>query len=372
MGAVKVPLVDLYAQYLAHAEEFDGAFREVIEKSAFIGGEYVLAFQNAFASAYGVRNCIPVANGTDAIYIVLKMLGVGPGDEVITTAASWISTSETISQTGATPIFVDVDEYRNIDAELVQSRINHRTKAILPVHLYGQAARVDVLAEVAAKNNLFLVEDCAQAHFAERRGRKVGTFGNAGTFSFHPAKNLGAYGDAGAIITDNDELAQRCRMFANHGALVKHRHLMEGINSRLDGLQAALLTRKLKYIGEWTGARRRVAGWYDAALEGLPQAAVPRICPGSTHVYHLYVIQCEARDELKSWLADRGVETAIHYPTALPFLPTYERFNLTERDFPVAAANQRSILSLPIYPEITEATVNHIVDGIRGFYRGKC
>jgi dTDP-4-amino-4,6-dideoxygalactose transaminase len=371
VGAVKVPLVDLYAQYEAHAEEFDGAFREVIKKTAFIGGEFVLAFENAFAAAYGVKHCIPVANGTDAIYIVLKMLGIGSGDEIITTATSWISTSETISQTGATPVFVDVDEYYNIDVAKVRSRINGRTRAILPVHLYGQAAQVDALAEIAAKNDLFLIEDCAQAHFAERHGRNVGTFGIAGTFSFYPGKNLGAYGDAGAIITNNDELAQRCKMFANHGSLVKHRHVMEGINSRLDGLQAALLTQKLKYIGEWTAARQRVARWYDAELRDLSQVVVPAIRPGSTHVYHLYVIKCEARDDLKSWLGNLGIETAIHYPSALPFLPAYERFNLTEQDFPVASVNQRSILSLPIYPEIAKETINYVANGLRDFYRQK-
>ncbi len=369
MGAVKVPFVDLQAQYQAHAEEFDGAFREVIEKSAFIGGEYVLAFQNAFAAAHGAKYCVPVANGTDAIYIVLKMLGIGPGDEVITTAASWISTSETISQTGATPVFVDVDEFYNIDVAQLQSRINCRTRAILPVHLYGQAAQVEIISDIAASNNLLVVEDCAHAHLGERHGRKVGTFGAAGTFSFYPGKNLGAYGDAGAIVTNDAELAGRCKMFANHGSLVKHQHLMEGINSRMDGLQAALLTRKLKYLAEWTAARQLVAGWYSAALGDLSQVVVPSTRPGSTHVYHLYVVKCEDRDNLKGWLGELGIETGIHYPSALPFLPAYERFKLSARDFPVASANQRSILSLPIYPEITEESVNYIVKGIRDYYR---
>jgi dTDP-4-amino-4,6-dideoxygalactose transaminase len=367
--AVKVPLVDLHAQYLAHAEEFDFAFREVIRKSAFIGGEYVEAFQNSFAEAHGVKHCIPVANGTDAIYVVLKMLEIGAGDEVITTAVSWIATSETISQTGATPVFVDVDEFFNIDVAKLQSHITPRTKAIIPVHLYGQAARIDDIAHIAAQNNLAVIEDCAQAHFAERRGRKVGTFGVAATFSFYPGKNLGAYGDAGAIITNDDALAERCKMFANHGALIKHQHFMEGINSRMDGLQAALLTQKLKYLGDWTKARQRVAGWYDAAFRDLSQVESPLICEGSTHVYHLYVIKCAARDRLRSWLKDCGVETAVHYPTALPLMHAYRRFGFTAKDFPIAARNQELILSLPIYPEISEETVGFIVGRVREFYR---
>ena len=344
MVGVRVPFVDLHAQYLARAEEFDRAFRDVIRKSAFIGGEYVAAFQEAFAAAYGVKHCIPVANGTDAIYIALKMLGIGLGDEVVTTAASWISTSETITQAGATPVFVDVDEFFNIDVDQLQARISERTKAIIPVHLYGQAARVEEIAQIAAKNRLVLIEDCAQAHFAQRLGRKVGTYGVAGTFSFYPGKNLGAYGDAGAIITNDDLLAERCRMFANHGALIKHQHLMEGINSRMDGLQAALLRQKLEHIDEWTRARQRVAGWYDAALEELPQIKTPGTRKGSTHVYHLYVVKCAQRDELKAWLADLGVETAIHYPTALPFMQAYKRLGHTHRDFPVTARSQISRL----------------------------
>ena len=263
---MRIPFVDLHAQYLACQDEFDAAFREVITKTAFIGGEYVRAFEREYAAAYGVRHCISCANGTDAIYIVLRMLGVGPGHEVITTAASWISTSETISQAGARPVFVDVDEYGNIDVDQVAASVTLQTRAIIPVHLYGQAAQVEVLEKLAAAKGLHLIEDCAQAHFAERMGRRVGTIGAAGTFSFYPGKNLGAYGDAGAIITNDDELARRCRMYANHGALVKHEHEMEGINSRLDGLQASLLTAKLRHLGAWTKARQQVALWYDTAL----------------------------------------------------------------------------------------------------------
>jgi dTDP-4-amino-4,6-dideoxygalactose transaminase len=311
---------------------------------------------------------VSVANGTDAIYIVLRMLGIGPGDEVVTTAASWISTSETITQAGARAVFVDVDEYFNVDVERVRAAITGRTKAIIVVHLYGQAAQVERLSELAAEHGLHLIEDCAQAHFAQRHDRRVGTYGIAGTFSFYPGKNLGAYGDAGAIITADQKLATACRMYANHGALVKHEHRMEGINSRLDGLQAALLSCKLRHLDDWTRARQRVAALYDAGLAGLAQVERPSVRPGSTHVYHLYVVRAERRDALKAHLTERGIETAIHYPTALPLLPAYGYLGMSTADVPRAASNQARILSLPIYPEMTADMVGHVVSAVREFY----
>jgi dTDP-4-amino-4,6-dideoxygalactose transaminase len=256
--AMKIPFVDLGAQYNAHKTEFDSALAGVITNNTFIGGEPVREFERSYEQKYGVDNCIACANGTDAIYIALRMLGIGPGDEVITTAASWISTSETISQTGAVPVFVDVDDHYLIDVDLLERAITSRTRAVIPVHLYGQPAQMTRILEICANHDLRLLEDCAQAHFAEWQGQRVGTFGDIATFSFYPGKNLGAWGDAGAIITNDDDLAQKCRMFANHGALVKHQHEMEGINSRMDGLQAALLTTKLRHIDEWTKARQAV------------------------------------------------------------------------------------------------------------------
>ena len=326
---MRIPFVDLRAQYLAYRAEFDAALQQVIDGTAFIGGRFVQEFERAFAAACGVRYCVSVANGTDAIYVVLRMLGIGPGAEVITTAASWISTSEAIGQTGATPVFVDVDEYFNIDVTQVRRRIWPRTRALLPVHLYGQAAQVEVMAELAREHGLHLVEDCAQAHLAERGGQRVATFGIAGTFSFYPGKNLGAYGDGGAIVTNDEAFAQRCRMYANHGALVKHDHQMEGINSRLDGMQASLLTAKLRHLEAWTAARRQVAQWYDAALADISTVGRPRVRPGSTHVYHLYVIRTTDRDGLKAYLATQGIETAIHYPVALPLMPAHRQLALT-------------------------------------------
>jgi dTDP-4-amino-4,6-dideoxygalactose transaminase len=365
---MRVPFVDLAAQYRAYKEEFDAAFAEVIARTTFIGGEPVRQFERDYAEAYGVQHCVSCANGTDAIYIVLKMLGIGPGDEVITTACSWISTSETITQAGARPVFVDIDDYFMIDTNLIERAITPRTKAIIPVHLYGQAAPLGPLEEMARRHGLHLIEDCAQAHFATWQGRRVGTVGVAGTFSFYPGKNLGAYGDAGALITHDADLARRCRMYANHGALVKHEHQMEGINSRLDGLQAALLSRKLRHVEAWTRARQRIAQMYDTLLAGIPGVRTPAVRPGSTHVYHLYVIRARDRDALRNHLADRGIEVAVHYPRPLPFLPAYERFGHKPSDFPEAVAAQREILSLPIYPEMSDDMVAYVANSIRTFY----
>jgi dTDP-4-amino-4,6-dideoxygalactose transaminase len=365
---MRVPFVDLSAQYQAHRADFDGALAGVIQSNAFIGGRPVREFERSFAEAYGVRHCVACGNGTDAIYIVLRMLGIGLGDEVITTAASWISTSETISQAGATPVFVDVDDHFLIDVDHLEKAITARTRAVIPVHLYGQAAPMQHIAAVCAERGLRLIEDCAQAHFAEWAGRRVGTFGDAGTFSFYPGKNLGAWGDAGAIVTNDDDLARKSRMYANHGALVKHQHEMEGINSRMDGLQAALLTTKLRFIGSWTAARQRVAAQYDRLLAGVGDLELPTVRSGATHVYHLYVVRTAHRDELKAFLEGRGIETAIHYPTALPLLPAYKRLGMLPASIPRAARNQYRILSLPIYPELTGDMVEYVTESIRAFF----
>jgi len=367
---MRIPFVDLGAQYQKHKVAFDGAINGVIQKSAFIGGDGVRRFEADFASAYGVKHCISCGNGTDAIYIALRMLGIGPGDEVITSAASWISTSEAITQTGARPVFVDVDEFFNIDAQQIEKKITSATRAILPVHLYGQAADMGRVTELCNMYQLKLVEDCAQAHFAEHLGTKAGTFGNAGTFSFYPGKNLGAWGDAGAIVTNDDEFAQQCRMFANHGALVKHNHLMEGINSRLDGIQAAILSAKLPHLGEWTTERRRVAKRYGHGLRGVGDLVLPDVRQGSTHVYHLYVVRTAMLYGLKDFLAAKEMEAAIYYTTALPLLPAYQYMGIRSTDIPNAARNQGEILSLPVYPELSDEMVDYVVDTIRQFYQG--
>ncbi|MDD5570885.1 MAG: DegT/DnrJ/EryC1/StrS family aminotransferase [Bacteroidales bacterium] len=364
-----IPFVDLHIQYLSIKKEIDAAINDVIRNSSFIKGNHVLDFEKAFAKKHDIKHCIGVGNGTDAIYIVLKMLGIGEGDEVITTALSWISTSEAISQTGAKPVFVDIEkDYFTISVLKINEKINSRTKAILPVHLYGQCARIDEIKKICEKNNLFLIEDCAQAHFAEHNKQKAGTSGIASTFSFFPGKNLGAYGDGGAIITNDDELAIKCRMYANHGALEKHKHQIEGINSRLDGIHAAILNVKLKYIDKWNNNRLKNALHYNKLLSGIPEIKIPQIRENAKHIFHIYCIRAEKRDELKNFLLKNKVDAAIHYPTALPLLPAYKRFNFIDSDYPVASGYTQKILSLPMFPELSKKQIEFVASLIKKFY----
>ncbi len=365
---MRVPFVDLTALYVSHKRELDSAVARVVENNAFVGGEPVRTFEQNYAEKYGVRHCVSCANGTDAIYIALRMLGIGSGDEVITTASTWISTSETISQAGATPVFVDVDDFYHMDIDQLERALTPRTRALIVVHLYGQAAQMSAISEFCDKHDLLLIEDCAQAHFAEWQGQRVGTFGDVGTFSFYPGKNLGAWGDAGAIVTDNDELARKCRMFANHGALVKHEHEMEGINSRMDGIQAAVLTAKLKHVEDWTKARQRVAAHYGELLRGIDDLRLPAVREGASHVYHLYVINTVYRDELRAFLAEKEIQTGIHYPAAVPLLPAYEYLGVSPSSIPVAAANQDRILSLPMFPEMTADMIEYVAAMIGDFF----
>ena len=368
---MEISFVDLKAQYNSIKPEIDEAIRDVIENTAFIGGPIVKSFEEKFAQTYGVKHCISVANGTDAIYIALRMLGIGAGDEVITSAHSWISTSETISQTGATPVFVDVEQdYFTIDPELIEARITEKTKAIIPVHIYGQMCDMDKIMAIARKYDLKVIEDTAQAHFSELHGTRAGLFGDAATFSFYPGKNLGAYGDAGAIITNNSDLASKMKMFANHGALVKHQHQMEGINSRLDTLQAAVLSVKLNHILNWTEARREKAAYYDQLLKSNEHIIIPKVREDSKHSYHLYVIRTDRRNELKEFLKSKGIPTVLHYPTILPLLKPYvEKAGHQPEDFPVAYKNQNTILSIPIYPELPAGHQEYIVEQIGAFFK---
>lgn len=364
---MKIPFVDLHAQYLSIKQEIDAAIAEVIRETAFIRGPHVDKFEKEFASAVGVKHCVSCANGTDALYIAMRGLGLKPGDEVITTAHSWISTSETITQAGGRVVFCDTDqETFTLDPHLIEAKITPRTVGIIPVHLYGQPADMDPIMEIAAKHNLWVIEDCAQAHLAEYKGRQVGTFGSAATFSFYPGKNLGAMGDAGCLVTNDDKLAEWCALYARHGG--KGDHQIEGINSRLDGLQAAILSVKLPHLRKWTEERRRVAALYDRALAGIAQVQTPRIAEGRSHVYHLYVIRCDHRDDLKKHLAERGIATILNYPKALPFYPAYAYLGHQPADFLQAYANQSRILSLPIYPEMTAGQVDYVSGAIREFY----
>lgn len=365
---MNVPFADLHQQYLSLKSEIDTAIAEVIRTSAFIRGPFVEKFESEFAAAMGAEHCVSCANGTDALYIAMHALGVSPGDEVITTAQSWISTSESISQAGGRPVFCDLDPATHtIDPAQIEARITPRTVGIIPVHLYGQPADMEAIMAIAKKHGLWVIEDCAQAHLATVNGRKVGTIGNVATFSFYPGKNLGAMGDAGAIVTGDADLARKMGMFARHGGLVKGEHYIEGINSRLDGLQAAVLSVKLPHLAAWTLRRQEVAALYDRDLAQVPGLTIPRVATGRSHVYHLYVVQHERRNDLQAHLKTEGVQTAINYPTALPFLPCYEHLGHPKEDFPVAAAAQSRILSIPISAEITEVHRARVVEAICSF-----
>lgn len=364
---MNIPFVDLYAQYLTIRAEVDEAIAAVIKDSAFIRGSRVDVFEQEFAAAVGVKHCISCANGTDALYIAMKGLGIREGDEVITTAHSWISTSETITQAGGRVVFCDTEDRSfTIDPAQIEAKITPRTVGIIPVHLYGHPADMNPILEIARKHHLWVIEDCAQAHMAEYRGRKVGTMGNAATFSFYPGKNLGAMGDAGCLVTSDDQLADWCEMFARHGG--KGDHQIEGINSRMDGIQAAILSVKLPHLPKWTSARQRVATTYTTKLSCVSGIRLPVVDPVSTHVYHLFVLRCAKRDELRSYLKGCGIATVLNYPKALPFYPAYSYLGHCPQDFPVAYMHQNEILSLPIFPEMTECQIAYVAEKITQFY----
>lgn len=366
---MKIPFVDLKAQYLSIKGEIDTAIQNVINETAFIKGKYVQKFEEEYADVYGVKHVISCANGTDAIYITLKALGIGLGDEVITVANTWISTAETITQTGAKPVFVDINsDYYTIDVSKIEEKISPKTKAIIPVHLYGQPSEMDAIMDICKRHNLVLVEDCAQAHFAEWKGQIVGTFGIAGTFSFFPGKNLGAYGDAGAIISNDDEFATKARMFANHGSLIKHKHEFEGINSRMDGMQASILSVKLKHIYEWNQKRLENAMKYNDLLIDIDGVSTPKINTNVKHVFHLFVIRVHRRDELQAFLTENNIAAGIHYPNPLPFLKAYDYLGHKPEDFPVAYDYRNKILSLPMFPELTQEQIEYLVKKINEFY----
>ncbi len=363
-----VPFADLQLQYQSIKGEIDGAIAAVIRDNAFIRGPYVDAFEREFAAAVDANHCVSCANGTDALYLAMTALNVESGDEVITTAHSWISTSAMITHAGATPVFCDTDGSTfTIAPAAIEAAITPRTVGIIPVHLYGQPADMDAIMAIAKKHQLWVIEDCAQAHLARYKGQQVGTFGCAATYSFYPGKNLGAMGDAGCVVTNDGKLAEHMTMLARHGGLVKHQHQIEGINSRLDGMQAAILSAKLPHLPAWTEARRKAASIYDSGLNQIENVTVPDVAPDRNHVYHLYTIRHPRRDALAEHLKANGVQTAIHYPTALPFLGAYERFHHRPDQFPNASRDQGRILSLPMFAEITRQQQDEVIDLIRKF-----
>ncbi len=364
---MKIPFVDLHAQYVGIKGEIDSAIAEVIRESGFVRSRFVDEFEGLWAKAIGTKHCVSCANGTDALFIAMRGLGIKPGDEVITTAHSWIATSETITLAGGRAVFCDTQPGSfNVDPAHIAAKITPRTVGIIPVHLCGQAADMEAIMAIAKRHSLWVIEDCAQAHLATYQGRMVGTFGNAATFSFYPGKNLGAMGDAGCLVTNDDSLASWCALFARHGG--KSDHLIEGINSRLDGLQAAVLMAKLPHLSSWTESRRRMALRYDSMLAGLGGVMTPKTGTGREHVYHLYMIRVSKRDALRSHLADRGVATVINYPRALPYYPAYSYMGHRPEDFPVAHGDQSHILSLPLFPEMSEEQMEYVAGSVGAFF----
>ncbi len=348
---MRIPFVDLPQQYEMLRPELEPTIQFVLERGAFIMGKELDEFEQAFADYIGVRHCVGVSSGTDALDLAMQALGLGPGDQVITVPNTFIATTEAISHSGASIRWVDVDPRTyNLDPAKLEAEITPHTKAILPVHLYGQPADMAPIMAIARKHGLQVIEDCAQAHGAKYRGRKVGTFGDLACFSFYPGKNLGAYGDGGAVLTNDDELANRIRLLRNHGSRDKYIHLVEGYCHRLDNLQAAVLNVKLPYLDQWNASRREAAQTYNRLLQDLPSVVTPYVPPQVEPVFHLYVIQVPNRDRVQAALKAEGVETGIHYPLPLHQQPAYERLGYRPDDFPVSQALGPRILSLPMFP----------------------
>lgn len=366
----RIPLVDLGAQYASIRNEVLPAIEAVLERSAFIHGPFVSAFEREMAAFAQARHCVGAANGTEAIFVALKALGVKPGDEVITVANTFTATAEAIAWTGAVPRLVDIDPADHlIDPAAVAAAVNSRTVGMVPVHLFGQPARMPELHQIAQRHSLFIVEDAAQAHGATEGGRPVGTFGQATTYSYYPGKNLGAYGDAGAVTTNDADLERQIRMISDHGRVGRYEHAVVGYGSRLDGLQAAILSVKLRHLRAWTDARRRIAARYDALLADLIGITAVKPRAGAVSVYHLYVVEVAAafRDGLRDWLDQRGIDTGIHYPIPLHLQEAYAYLDHAEGEFPQAEGKAKQMVSLPVYPELTDAQQDHIVRSVASF-----
>ena len=348
--------------------EIDKEISGIIENSSFIRGPHIERFEESYARLFNTRNCISCGNGTDALLIALKCLNVGYGDEVIVPAQTWISTSETVTMCGAKVVFCDIEEDTFcIDTSKISRLVNKNTVGIIPVHLYGQPADMKAIMDIANKYKLWVIEDCAQAHLATFEDQLIGTFGVAATFSFYPGKNLGAMGDAGAIVTNDDNLAKKMTMFARHGGLRKGEHNIEGINSRMDSIQAAVLSIKLKYLESWTDTRRILAKELNTKFAGIEWLDVPKIRKNCNHAWHLYVIKTEFRNQLRKYLQENSISTAINYPVILPLLQAYKYLKHTPDDFPNASRLQNEILSLPCYPEMTNEQFSKLVNVVSNF-----
>lgn len=361
-----IPLVDLKAQYVALKDEIDEAIRLCIDEANFIKGEMVTEFEAAFSKFIGTNFCMGCGNGTDALEIILTSLKIGFGDEVLVPALTWISTAEAVNNVGAEPVFVDINPCNfTIDVTKIREKITTKTKAIIPVHLYGCPADMNEIQRIADEYGIYVIEDCAQAHGAEYSGKKVGSFGIASAFSFFPSKNLGAYGDGGAIITNDKSLAETIRKIANHGQLhAKHTHYIIGRNSRLDTIQAAILNVKLKHLDNWNEKRRRAADYYKSRLKERESIILPINEKNKLHVYHLYVIRSHQRVTLIKHLANEKISCGIHYPKPIPFIDAYNYKKHRLHDFPNATIISDEILSLPLYPEITERQLDRICNEV--------
>lgn len=374
---MKVPFVDLRIQCNSVRQELSSKFEKILDATAFVMGKELEKFEEQFADFCGVNYAIGVANGTDALVLALRALGIGRGDIVITVPNTFIATVEAIIHAGAEPIFVDVDPITyNIDPTGIAHTLENsdderlkRIKAIIPVHLYGQPADMDPILKIAKKHNLRVVEDAAQAHGAQYRGQRVGSFGHIGCFSFYPAKNLGAFGDAGAAITNDHEIATTVRKLRDHGGIKKYQHDLVGYNSRLDSLQAAVLLTKLRYLDEWNERRRKNAQIYDELLSEVPQVVTPGVSEKVNHVYHLYVVRLDNgnRDELRDYLGSRGIASGVHYPKPVHLTKAFQYLGRREGSFPVSEEYARKIISLPMYPQLRREQIEYVVQEIRRF-----
>jgi dTDP-4-amino-4,6-dideoxygalactose transaminase len=362
MSSNKVPFLDLKAHHDPIRQEVMAAMNEVIDENAFAGGKYVTKFEEAYARYCETKFCVGVANGTDSLWFSLLALGVGPGHEVITVPMTFMATAEAITYAGAKPVFVDIDPKTfTIDVTKIEAAITPRTKAIMPVHLFGQCADMDPIMDIARRHNLFVIEDAAQAQGTLYKGRKAGSIGHAGSFSFYPGKNLGAWGEAGAITTNDAALRDRMVMFREHGQKKKYYHDVVGWNGRMDGLQGAVLSVKLKYLDQANNGRRRAAALYNKLLAGLPGLTLPVEAEYSRMNYHVYAVRVNQRDLIMQRMTDRGIGTGIHYPVPVHLQNAYANLGGKRGDFPVSEACGDSFLSLPMFPELTDQQITTVV-----------
>jgi dTDP-4-amino-4,6-dideoxygalactose transaminase len=358
---IKVPFLDLAAHHAPLRAEFDRAIGEVIDSGAFAGGPFVEKFEADFSAYNNSLFAIGLGSGTEALWLTLLACGVGQGDEVITVPTTFMATAEAITFCGARPVFVDVknDTY-TMDPAGLEGALTSRTKAVIPVHLFGQPADMDPILEFARKHNLIVIEDAAQAHGAEYKGRKVGTFGDAGCFSFYPGKNLGAFGEGGAVVTDNPELQEKIRVLRDHGQTRKYHHTMIGWNCRMDGIQAAVLRTKLQHLDKGNSLRRAHAERYYSAFEELEEVVTPFEAPFARHVYHVYAIRVRDRDDVLASLAEKGIQCGVHYPVPIHLQKAYQALGYRTGDFPTAERTAREFLSLPMFPELSEAQIEMV------------